>query len=430
MLASRPVTRAHWVSTGATTAGLVLYAAVVYIVVVLLVARLTASSGRAELALTLLAAAVVTLTLGSVRRWLGRWLPASAEARLRGLTVGPANPTDLGQRLDQLTRLVSEVFGAGAQARITASLGGDLTASWRWPRDAALGPLGATTVAHPIARGDRELGRLIVQLPAAHPFSPLEEHLLRDAAEHAALLLETARMDRTLQRVVAESAHRHQELRESRTRILTAMDQERRRVERDIHDGAQQHLVALVINLRLLRVLLGRDHDRARTTARTLQTGVLEAIETLRQLSAGLYPALLIEHGPVRALQAVADSSPVPVLIQADPRQRWSAVVERAAYFSSLEALQNAIKHAGAQRIVVGLTGRDDGLAIEVADDGRGFDPAQAPPGSGLDNLRDRVSAVGGRLTVRSAPGEGTTVSGWLPVARSSSATASTAAER
>ena len=136
-----------------------------------------------------------------------------------------------------------------------------------------------------------------------------------------------------------------------------------------------------------------------------MRAALLNAVETLERLSVGLYPSELAEAGPAAALRVAADASPIPVIVHADVRQRLPTAVERAAYFSCLEALQNAIKHADAQRIVVTLTQTDGVLAFEVADDGRGFDPTLTPPGSGRTNLADRVSGAGGQLTVSSAPG-------------------------
>jgi signal transduction histidine kinase len=390
------------------------YVALVYVLVVVLGGRLVPSDdGR--LALTFLAAALVALTLEPLQRWISSRRTTSTEERLLRLTApGPAGE-DLGERAEELTRLVAQAFGSTASAQLTAEMGTDLTATWLWPARAQGPDPSATTVRRSINRGDQRLGELVVWADLDHMITPLEERLLDDAAQQVALLLETARMDQTLRRLVEESQLRHRELQESRSRILATAEKEQRRVERDIHDGAQQHLVALVVNLRLLRVLLSRDPNRAETTARTLLGAVGDAVASLEQLSRGLYPSLLHEEGPAAALQRAVTASPVPVIVQAHVRHRWDSPIEQAAYFACLEAVQNAVKHASARRIAISLTESNDGLRFEVSDDGNGFNLADVVAGSGQSNLHDRIAAVGGEVTVISAPGRGTTVTGWLP---------------
>jgi signal transduction histidine kinase len=301
---------------------------------------------------------------------------------------------------------------------VTAELGDTLRASWQWPPET--GPAtwtdSGSVLRRPIVSDSHALGALTVRTPAGRPLLPIEQRLLDDAVDHAALVVATAQMDQTLEQLVADASARYRELHRSRGRILTTMEEERRRVERDIHDGAQQHLVALAVNLRLLRVLLDRDAGRARATAKTLQTAVRNSVETLEVLSRGLYPNALVDGGPVVAFRLAAGSSPVPVVVRAAVDRRWSPAIERAAYFSSVEALQNAIKHANARQIVVTFSEAAGGLTFEVRDDGLGFDPAAVVPGSGTVNVRDRLAAVGGRLRVDSTPGAGTTVAGWIPV--------------
>jgi signal transduction histidine kinase len=411
----------------------VAYAAVVYLVAVVVlggtglldqaVGRGRSESGEAtQLGLTFAGAALVALTLSPLNERLSRMLPEPAEDQLARLTSGRSGAGDPGARLDELVRLVSSALGPPAVTRITASLGAELTAVWQWPEQGGLEvERTAPFVRRLVSGADRApgdlsvLGELSVRTGPGRMLTPVEHRLLDQAAHHAALLLGTARMDVTLQRLLAESAQRHRELSASRSRILSAMEEERRRVERDIHDGAQQHLVALTVNLQLLRVLVDRDPDRARATAARVHDAVVDTIETLNRLSAGLYPPLLAEAGPVVALRAAAEGTPVPVVVQGDAGRRWSAPVEAAAYFSCLEALQNALKHADAGRIVVTVTSGGEDLGFEVSDDGRGFDTALVLSGSGTANLRDRIAALGGTLSVISTVGRGTTVTGWLP---------------
>jgi signal transduction histidine kinase len=268
-----------------------------------------------------------------------------------------------------------------------------------------------------LRRDSRTLGDLVVTLAEHRSLSPVEERLLAEAADHAALVVEVSRVDRSLQRIVAQALSRHEELRQSRTRISAVMEEEGRRVERDIHDGAQQHLVALAVNLRLLKVLLERDPVRAADRTGAVREACAVAIETLERLSVGLYPAQLTERGPVAALRAAGASSPVPVTVLApSPDQRWSAAVEHAIYFSCIEALQNALKHGQPGRIVVTLTATASEVRVSLEDDGRGYDLAARPAGSGTTNMRDRVESVGGTLSVRSGLGRGTSVSARIPL--------------
>ncbi len=410
-----PGPRRSWPRAAVLAGGLLGYAAVVYLLVVVGIGRLVPAAGSTRPVLTGLAAVVVAVTLEPLSRRLGSLLPASAEERLRRLVPGGSDPRDIGARLDQLVALVGKTLGATARVTLTADLGAGLTASWRWPADdRTAGDRDA--VRRPVLRGDRVLGALTAAPGAGRTLTPVEQRLVDDAADLASLVIEGARMDQTLQQLVTEAGHRQRELEQSRNRVLSAMEDERRRLERDIHDGAQQHLVALVVNLRRLQLLLARDPERARAAAGQVREALRDAVETLDQLSRGLYPTVLADVGPGVALRSAVRASPVPVVLHTDVRRRWPAPAEGAAYFSALEAVQNAIKHAGARQIVVTLTDADDRLTFAVADDGRGFDPATTPPGSGLLNLHDRVSGAGGRLTMTSVPGGGTTVTGWIPV--------------
>ncbi len=196
---------------------------------------------------------------------------------------------------------------------------------------------------------------------------------------------------------------------------MAAQDQERRRLERNIHDGAQQELVALSVKQRLLGDLLERDTERAREMLSQIQADTTDALENLRDLARGIYPPLLADRGLAVALVAQAPKSAVPVTVETDGIGRYPQEVEAAVYFCVLEALQNVAKYADAASATVRLRALDRELAFEVADDGDGFDPQTVPMGSGLQNMADRMAALGGALEVRSAPGAGTTVEGRVP---------------
>ena len=195
------------------------------------------------------------------------------------------------------------------------------------------------------------------------------------------------------------------ELHASRKRIVEAADSERRRLERNIHDGAQQQLVALSVMARLAETTADSDKERARAMLVQAQADATGALENLRDLARGIYPPLLAERGLAAALEAQARRSAVPVTVEADGLGRYPQDAEAAVYFCALEALQNVAKYASASRACVrlaGPSGRDDALEFSVTDDGAGFDSASAGYGTGLQGMADRLAALGGDLQVRS----------------------------
>jgi signal transduction histidine kinase len=196
------------------------------------------------------------------------------------------------------------------------------------------------------------------------------------------------------------------ELTERAARLVTAADEERRRLERDLHDGAQQHLVALAVLIQLARTA---EHDQCQPLL-TEAFGMVEtAIAEIRRLAHGIYPALLVSGGLAQALPAVAARAPVPVTLNLQGLGRYSASIEAALYFCCSEALQNAAKHGGPD-VTATITAHvdDRGLTLTISDTGRGFDPATT--GAGLTNMTDRLLAIGGNLVIDTAPGRGTRI--------------------
>jgi signal transduction histidine kinase len=212
---------------------------------------------------------------------------------------------------------------------------------------------------------------------------------------------------------VAEQA---EELRRSRARVVAATDRERRRIERDLHDGAQQSLIAIGIGLSQARELCRTDPDRAARTLDVLRSELRSAHDELRDLAQGVYPPVLTEHGLAAALQSAADRCSIPVRAALQPIGRHRAEVEAAVYFCCVEALQNAVKHAQAATIGVSCWRDDDHLHLVVVDDGVGFDQGVAPGGNGIANLRDRLGSIGGTLEITPVPAGGTAVRGTVPV--------------
>jgi signal transduction histidine kinase len=206
------------------------------------------------------------------------------------------------------------------------------------------------------------------------------------------------------------------ELRESRARILAAADDERRRIERDLHDGGQQRLVALRIRLELAEEMMSADAARARSMLHRLGGEVDAALDELRSLAVGVYPSLLAARGLSDALRTAALQSPLPASVDVDGSDRYSDEVETAAYFCCIEAMQNVAKHApDASSVAISLS-RNGDLRFEVSDDGPGFVADGVAPGRGLMNMHDRLAAVAGELEIRSLPGAGTTVIGTIPI--------------
>jgi signal transduction histidine kinase len=259
------------------------------------------------------------------------------------------------------------------------------------------------------------LGALAVTKRAGEALSPTEEALLSDLAAQAGLVLRNVRLTAELRARFDELSRQAALLRESRERIVETQDAERRRLERNIHDGAQQHLVALAVKLRLAQTMAGRDPDRARALVGEARSQTTETLRTLRDLAAGIYPPGLVEHGLSAALRAQLESVALPVELRDDGIGRYPLEVEAAAYFSTLEALQNVAKHARATRATINLAEDDGELTFRVQDDGVGFDPSRAHDGSGLVNLADRLATIGGSFAVESAPGRGTAVTGRIP---------------
>jgi signal transduction histidine kinase len=240
--------------------------------------------------------------------------------------------------------------------------------------------------------------------------SALDEHpaFVQAAGNFVAMALDNYQL-------VARVKSSLREVQDSRARILASADEERRRIERDLHDGAQQRLIALRIKLELAEELLSEDPRRGRELLHELGDETVEALEDVRSLAHGVYPVLLTQRGLRDALREAALRSPIPVRVEVSGIGRYPPEVESAVYFCCMEAMQNAVKHAaGASLISLALS--DDGrLRFEVADNGAGFDVAATPPGTGFANMRDRLAAVGGELTYRSRVGKGTHVVGLVP---------------
>jgi signal transduction histidine kinase len=312
--------------------------------------------------------------------------------------------------LPRMAQLLGEATRATA-ARIWLRVGRELHAAATWPSGTAIREpvrldgddlleLGAEH-AFEVRDGGELLGALSVELASSDPMDPSKEKLARDLAAQGRLVLRNVRLI--------------EELRASRQRLVAAQDEERRRLERNIHDGAQQQLVALAVKQRLAASMVGRDDEQLRGLLTDLQSETNAALEDLRDLARGIYPPLLADRGLGPALESQARKSPVAVTIEAERIGRYAQETEAAVYFSCLEALQNVAKYADASTAVVRLAQADGTLAFEVSDDGQGFDPAAVRHGTGLQGIADRLAALGGTFTIESELGAGTTLRGRIP---------------
>jgi signal transduction histidine kinase len=327
--------------------------------------------------------------------------------------------TDFSERMaesysteDVLPRMASILGeGTGASAvTIWLLVGGELRPAAAWPagmRESESRPTAALFDAEPgtfeVRHQGELLGAITARMPANDPMTPSKERLIRDLASQAGLVLRNVRLI--------------EELRQSRRRIVAAVDEGRRRLERNIHDGAQQQLVALAVKIRLADSMVERDPAKTHELLAQLQTETTDALENLRDLARGIYPPLLADEGLEAALQAQARRSTIPVRVSPNGIGRYPQEVEATVYFCVLEALSNVTKYAGASEVDVELRRDGHDLTFEVRDDGIGFDPSMAARGTGLQGMTDRVEAIGGRLDVRSSPGSGTRVVGHVPVA-------------
>jgi len=315
--------------------------------------------------------------------------------------------TDFGGRVgetfsteDVLPRMAQVLArGSGAEsARVLLSVGGDRREAASFGEHER-----ASDLVVPVVHQGQELGALEVTMPANDPLDPAREKLVQDLAAQAGPVLRNVRLI--------------EELRASRQRLVAAQDEERRKIERNLHDGAQQQLVALAVQLKLLEQTAGADADRDRQIAATLGSQANAALEDLRDLARGIYPPLLADKGLAAALEAQSRKAAVPTEVDADGVGRYPREIESTVYFCVLEALNNVAKYAGAMSARITLAQEDGHLSFQVRDDGGGFDVAEARDGTGLQGMADRLDAVGGSLTIVSAPGDGATVAGRVPVA-------------
>jgi signal transduction histidine kinase len=344
---------------------------------------------------------------------------------LADVAADMAGQLDTDAALDRMAAALAAATGA-VQVEVWIRVGTQLRPRVSWPHGSepsAAVPLAAgnqlpafgATRAVPVRHRGDLLGAITLRKPPSEPVSAAENQLLDHLASQAGLVLRNVRLTAELQATIDD-------LRASRRRLVRAQDEERQRIERNLHDGAQQQLVAFNIQLGLLDGAAD-DPGEVREIAGQLRAGLHAALDDLRALARGIYPPLLADQGLAAAVQSQARRAPLPVLVEADGIGRYRRDAEATAYFCILEALQNVAKYARASQATVALACPDGHLEFAVTDDGAGFDTAQATHGTGLQGMADRLAAVGGTLRIDSAPGHGTTVSGALPVSELAQAT-------
>ena len=327
-----------------------------------------------------------------------------------------------------LERTVSDPEGPAAELAITGAEEATLARAgvsgpaWAkvWLPDLLKDREDRTLRLAPITHSGELLGLILIQRAAGgDAFSTEDDRILTELARQVGLTLHNVRLDSALQASLDEVRRQAEALQASRGRIVAAGNAERRRIERNLHDGAQQHLVALAVKVRLARQLSERDPDKARGLMEELGGDLEDALQELRDLAHGIYPPLLADKGLPEALAAAGRRASLPTEVRSDGIGRYSPEIEAAIYFCCLEALQNAGKHAGeGARVAVRIWEEAGGLLFEVGDDGVGFDTRHTGASAGFTNMNDRLGAVGGTLRVESAPGRGTKVAGAIPVAR------------
>jgi signal transduction histidine kinase len=413
------------ISKTVVVGALAAFVTIVYLAIVVGVGAAIGTHGEPNVVLSIVATAIVALAFQPLRtraqRLANRLVYGKRATPYEVLSVFAERMGETFATEDVLPRLARAIAdGTGAtKAEVWLRVGDRLRLTASWPAMAAgdvwlplddresVEVAGADRVSEVRHQGEL-LGALTLTKPANDPVTPAEEKLLTDLASQGGLVLRNVRL-------TAELRARLEDLRSSRQRLVAAQDEERRKLERNLHDGAQQHLVALAVKARLASALVGKEPEKELAMLSDLQHGLGDALETLRDLARGIYPPLLADKGLGAALEAQARKAAVPVAVEPNGIGRYPQEIEAAVYFCTLEALNNVAKYAEASSVQVGLADEGGQLHFQVVDDGLGFDTRMTDYGTGLQGMADRLDAVGGTLEIRSEPGRGTIVIGRIP---------------
>lgn len=332
------------------------------------------------------------------------WLADGAGALVCRAAV-PARspgPVELGEAAERV------LAGSGVVGRSWLAL---------WLPELADDGTGEVRVVPATHAGDLRGLVVVRRAEGAERFAAEDDAVLAELGRRVGVVLHNRHLDAALQLSLADLRRTNEELRASRVRLVATADAERRRIERDLHDGAQQHLVALAVNLRLAGDAIAEDPAIADEVLGGLGEELRAAIGELRSLAHGIYPPLLADAGLAEALRVAAGRAPGPVVLEAGQVGRYPTEVEAAVYFCCTEALQNAAKHAPGAPVRISLEGDAGGVRFVVEDEGPGIGDATMASGHGLQNMADRVGALGGTLTVGTSGTGGARVAGEVPVA-------------
>lgn len=409
------------ISRSVTFGALAVFIAGVYVAIVVGLGRLLGD--EAGFGLSIVATVLVALAFQPARRrvehWANRLVYGERATPHEILVRFSHRSSELSDEelLDRIPRLMVEGTGARS-ATLWTRMGDGFATAAVWPVDAGVRTLGdgdgfedpEADSSLPVFHDGELLGGLSLAKEPGEPVTPAEEGLLADLASGLGLALRNARLTGELRRQV-------EELETSRQRVLAVADAARRQLENTLDSGPQQQLVAL-------KVKLGPTRKRAEQLGAVKTADLLgrleqqagDAIKAVREFAGGIYPPLLEAEGLVVAIGQQTRAAAIPVTIDGDGLGRYPRDVEAAVYFSVLEALQNVGKYAEASTVTVTLSGSEETLTFRVADDGRGFDPASIAPGAGLNGIADRLDTIGGTIHIDSTPGEGTTLTGTIPI--------------
>lgn len=402
----------------ATMAGFIAF---VYALAVVLADRFT--GGTADgLVLPIVATAVVAVAFEPVRRRAQRWADrlvygwrATPYEVLSDLTAKLADAEQGEGILERMASVLGKGTGADRATVWLGSPGGDMRPGATWPSDSAV--LAAPDLGNedvfPVTHAGDVVGALELLKPSGSALSSTERALVSNVAASAGLVLGYQLLNDSLE-------ERAEDLEESRRRLVDAQDVERKRLERDLHDRAEQRIVALKHQLEgAARLASRRGADEIEERLANLADEAELAVNEVRSLARGIYPPVLENEGLSAAISGLASSSPIEVDFDGDAVDRYTGEIEAAVYFDIAEAVTNAAKHAVAP-IRIELEEARGALRFTVSDSGPGFDPAVANGGSGIHNMADRLDAIGGHLTIHSTPGGRTTVTGEIPLSRAS----------
>lgn len=414
-----------FISRTVVVAGLAAFVTLVYAVLVGAVGLVVGFRTGATLPLSIAATVVVAIAFQPLRLRMRHW----ADRLVYGERATPyevlsrfadqmSDTVATEDAIPQLAQLVA-LGTAAERASVWIKTDEDLSPVAVWPegKSAATptrsdGEIAIAGVDHTawVEHDGELLGAVTITMPPGEVVAGPAERLVDDVASQAGLVFRNARLTADLVDTIAQ-------LRSSRQRLVAAQDEERRRLERDLHDGAQQQFIAVKMKVNMAqRLASDGEGQRSAEVLSDVLTDLDTGVQSLRDLAHGIYPPLLEAEGLSPAIRARASKAPIVVSVVSDVVDRYPREIESAIYFCILEAIQNAFKYSHADEVEVTLDQQDGQLVFKVADEGTGFDRSIQPPGSGLTNMFDRLDALGGTLTVQSAPGEGTTVTGAVPL--------------